>query len=77
VLVALARLDVFWHTLITMSIINVPRKKRGRPATGTNPRVPVRMPQELIDKLEAWCKKNDINRSEAIRQFIENGLQDE
>jgi hypothetical protein len=51
-----------------------PKKKRGRPATGRDPHVTSRMPQPLIDQVEAWAAANDTGRSEAIRRLVELGL---
>jgi hypothetical protein len=52
----------------------IPKKGRGRPATGRDPVIPVRMPAGLIAQVEAWAKKQASSRSEAIRQLIEQGL---
>ena len=49
-------------------------KKRGRPATGKDPQVVLRMPPELIAATDAWGEANDIGRSEAIRRLVEIGL---
>jgi Ribbon-helix-helix protein, copG family len=54
--------------------IKVTPKKRGRPATGRNPFLTARVPQELIDALEAWAVANEISRSEAIRRLLELGM---
>ena len=56
------------------SIKVTPKKKRGRPATGRDPHVTSRMPQALIDQVEAWAASNDTGRSEAIRRLVELGL---
>src|SRR5438477_9095003 len=50
--------------------------KRGRPATGTNPAVGVRLPPELLQDLDRWrAHQPDISgRPEAIRRLIESGL---
>jgi Ribbon-helix-helix protein, copG family len=50
------------------------RKKVGRPATGKNPLISLRMPQDLIDKIEGWAASTDLSRSEAIRQLIDVAL---
>ena len=55
--------------------IKVTPKKRGRPATGRDPHVTSRMPQPLIDQVEAWAATNDTGRSEAIRRLVELGLE--
>lgn len=54
--------------------IQVQPKKRGRPATGKDPLVGARFPQELIDAIDGWAAKNDASRSEAIRWLVEMGL---
>jgi hypothetical protein len=54
--------------------IKVTPKKRGRPATGRNPFLTARVPQEVIDAIEAWAVANEISRSEAIRRLLELGL---
>lgn len=54
--------------------IQVQPKKRGRPATGKDPLVGARFPQELIDAIDAWASQNDASRSEAIRRLVELGL---
>jgi hypothetical protein len=51
-----------------------PKKRRGRPATGKDPLVSARLPQELIDSVEAWASANSASRSEAVRRLIEIGL---
>ena len=57
----------------TMSIKDKP-KKRGRPATGKDPLVGVRMSPELTKAVDAWAKKNAHTRASAIRYFVEVGL---
>jgi hypothetical protein len=54
--------------------ISVKRKKRGRPATGTDPLVGVRLHEATIKAIDAWAVKHDMSRSEAIREFIDRGL---
>jgi Arc/MetJ-type ribon-helix-helix transcriptional regulator len=51
-----------------------PKKRRGRPATGKDPLISARLPQELIDHVEAWATANSASRSEAIRRLLELGL---
>lgn len=51
------------------------KPKRGRPATGRDPFVGVRLPPSLIDEIENWSAKYDAaTRSEAIRRLVELGL---
>jgi metal-responsive CopG/Arc/MetJ family transcriptional regulator len=49
-------------------------KKRGRPATGKDPFVGVRLPAEMIEALNSRAAAEGVSRSEAIRRLIENGL---
>jgi predicted DNA-binding protein len=50
------------------------KRKRGRPATGTDPLVGVRMSTELTKAVDQWAKKNGHTRASAIRHFVEQGL---
>jgi hypothetical protein len=54
--------------------ISVTQKRQGRPATGQNPHFTARLPQDMIDAIEAWAKKRDVSRSAAARQIIDLGL---
>jgi hypothetical protein len=54
--------------------IGVKPKKRGRPATGKDPLVGVRIPPHLIAGLDEWAEDQGISRSEAIRRLVEKGL---
>jgi hypothetical protein len=54
--------------------IRVRPKKRGRPATGKDPQVTLRMPPVLIEEADAWAAANGTVRSEAIRRLVEIGL---
>jgi hypothetical protein len=50
-------------------------KKRGRPATGKDPLVALRLPPEMTKAIDAWAARNDkASRSEAIRRLVERGL---
>jgi hypothetical protein len=51
-------------------------KKRGRPATGNDPMMAFRMPQEMKYKIDEWADHQPDNppRSEAIRRLIDLGL---
>jgi hypothetical protein len=57
------------------STIKVIPKRRGRPATGKDPLISLRVPPELKKAIEDWAKREKIKRSEAIRRFVEEGLQ--
>jgi hypothetical protein len=50
------------------------RKKRGRPATGKDPLVALRMPPDLILDLDQWAVDRDLSRSSAIRKLLEQAL---
>jgi Arc/MetJ-type ribon-helix-helix transcriptional regulator len=51
------------------------KPKRGRPATGRDPFVGIRLPAPLIEDIQAWSAKHDAgSRSEAIRRLVELGL---
>jgi hypothetical protein len=54
----------------------IPKKKRGRPATGKDPLTAFRLPPNLTKAIEAWAKNqpDEPNRSEAIRRLVELGL---
>jgi hypothetical protein len=56
--------------------IPVKQKKRGRPATGHDPLVGVRMAPELRERVEGWAKSQDDgpSLSEAVRRLVERGL---
>jgi hypothetical protein len=50
------------------------RSGAGRPATGKDPQVVLRMPSDLIATVDAWAMSNETTRSEAIRRLVELGL---
>jgi hypothetical protein len=56
--------------------IPVAQKKRGRPATGQDPVLTIRLPLNLRSEIETWAKrqKDKPSRSVAIRRLIEMGL---
>jgi hypothetical protein len=56
--------------------IKVHQKKPGRPATGRDPAVTVRLPKDVLKDLETWAAKQEgqPNRSQAIRRLVELGL---
>ena len=51
-------------------------KSRGRPATGTDPMMSLRMPMELTAAVEGWAARQSDTppRSEAFRRLVEMGL---
>jgi hypothetical protein len=49
-------------------------KKRGRPATGREPVLAIRLPRDLVSRIDAWAAERAMTRSAAIRRWIEKGL---
>ena len=65
------------HKMSKMSIPVTQKKRgRGRPATGQDPTLTVRLPMDLRSAIETWAKqqKDKPSRSEAIRRLIEIAL---
>jgi hypothetical protein len=54
--------------------IAVKPKKRGRPATGKDPLIGVRIRPPLVVQIDQWAADNQLSRSEAIRRLIEKAL---
>jgi negative regulator of replication initiation len=55
-----------------------PKKRgRGRPATGRDPTLTIRLPKELTARLDAHAKSRGESRSEVMRRFLESGLASE
>lgn len=55
--------------------IQVKPKKRGRPATGKEPFIGIRLPEALIAQIAAWSLTHSAaSRSRAIRRLVELGL---
>lgn len=54
----------------------VPKKRRGRPATGRDPVTAIRLSEELRANIDAWAavQEDELGRSEAIRRLVELGL---
>jgi predicted DNA-binding protein len=53
-----------------------PKKRgRGRPATGRDPMIGLRLPKDEIARLDKWAKANGYTRSELIRVLIERGFE--
>jgi len=54
---------------------NPPKKRPGRPATGTDPLVSARLPEAVITAIDEWAERHGAeSRSEAIRRLVELGL---
>jgi hypothetical protein len=56
--------------------IGKPEKKRGRgrPATGRDPAVAVRLPKNVLAAVTQWAVDNNATRSDAIRRLLEKAL---
>jgi Arc/MetJ-type ribon-helix-helix transcriptional regulator len=55
--------------------ISVTQKRRpGRPATGHDPVMTVRLPKELTERIDRHAKSRDETRSEVMRRILEAGL---
>ena len=54
----------------------VPKKGRGRPATGRDPVTAIRLSKELRETVDKWAdmQTDAPGRSEAIRRLVELGL---
>jgi hypothetical protein len=50
------------------------KKKRGRPATGRDPMVSSRIPEDVVSAIDQWAQRNETTRSDAIRRLVELGL---
>lgn len=61
--------------IMNASTKKVAPKKRGRPATGKDPLVGVRLSPEMLEAIEDIALENEIPRSEAIRRLIAKGLE--
>jgi Predicted transcriptional regulators containing the CopG/Arc/MetJ DNA-binding domain and a metal-binding domain len=70
-------LHFMYNTYMAKSIsVKQKKKGRGRPATGHDPLVGVRMPHETIAAVDKWAEKEGVpSRSEAVRKLVERGLQ--
>ncbi|WP_126257777.1 ribbon-helix-helix protein, CopG family [Bradyrhizobium sp. LVM 105] len=55
--------------------IKVAPKRRGRPPSGgRDPGVHIRLPEQMIEAIEAYSTSEGTTRSEAIRRLVEIGL---
>jgi hypothetical protein len=50
------------------------KKRVGRPATGRDPAVTIRIPPEVLAEIMRWAKKHGYNRSTAIVGLIQRAL---
>jgi metal-responsive CopG/Arc/MetJ family transcriptional regulator len=56
--------------------INGTQKKRGRPATGESPRVPVRLDALQLGIIDAYCAQAGCNRSQVLREALRDWIRD-
>lgn len=56
-----------------MSTLNA-RKKMGRPRVESE-EIRSRIQQPLLGKLDAFAKREDVSRAEAVRRLVEKGLE--
>ena len=59
------------------SIAVLPKRRRGRPATGRDPVTAIRLSAEMRKKVDAWAagQADKPSRSEAIRRLVGLGLE--
>ena len=69
-----ARISVLPYLYEVNNGITKKKRRRGRPPTGRDPVLAVRLPNELRASVERWAKNNGVTRSEAIRVLIDKGL---
>jgi hypothetical protein len=51
-----------------------PRKRRGRPATGHDPILGVRVPAKIIKKIDQLAEALSVDRSIIVRRFLKQGV---
>ncbi|WP_434405445.1 ribbon-helix-helix domain-containing protein [Sphingobium sp. DN12] len=56
--------------------INGTQKKRGRPSTGVNPRVPVRLDPKMLALMDMYCAQAGTSRSDVMREAMALWVQD-
>ncbi len=56
------------------STLSVPKKKMGRPATGHDPSVTVRLPVDTLTQVEKWAENNGYSRSATVALAVELGM---
>lgn len=61
------------RAILRSIVVSLP-KAPGRPATGTDPVVTLRLPQKLIDMLDSVAEAEGATRSDVMRELLEFGL---
>lgn len=66
----------FMYNLNCIMSISVKPKKRGRPATGRDPLVAIRMPPDLTAAIDTFAAEHEppASRSEAVRALVSRQL---
>jgi hypothetical protein len=66
---------LFWYyTFMARSITVIP-KRPGRPATGRDPVMSIRLGEALAARVDEWASKNGADsRSDAIRRLLDEAL---
>ncbi len=54
----------------------ITRKKRGRPRTGRDPVVPVRLPKKMLKQIAKLSEALSLDRSKTVRWMLERALED-
>lgn len=74
----LARSDILRHHKNMKNDDVQSQNRRGRPATGTNLAIGVRMPPDLLKALDEWCARQRPipTRPEGVRQLVEAALRE-
>ena len=49
-------------------------ERRGRKPTGHDPVITARIPEEMLEALDAYASAEKLNRSEAVKRLIGEGL---
>jgi hypothetical protein len=68
---------LFWYTKNMAKSIKVrpkSKKKVGRPATGRDPTITVRLPPEMIEQIEQEATLQNTGRSQVVREALQKGL---
>lgn len=58
----------------SIKVIPKKRRGRGRPATGRDPVLAIRLSDKMRSAIDQWSTGKQMTRSEAIRELIERGL---
>lgn len=66
----MAKLERFWYSKI-MSVEPAPLKRpRGRPRTGRDPTMSLRLPERVIRELDELASSRGLARSQMARELI-------